>query len=59
MHLFGYQLILGTHHRDYELLHQGDLRQDLLRLIHPLLPSHRHELHIQMLHALLGSVILL
>ena len=59
MHLFGYQLILGTHHRDYELLHQDDLRQDLLRLIHLRLPFHRHELHIQMLHALLGSVILL
>ena len=59
MHLFGFLLILGTHHYDYALLHQGGLRQDQLRLIHLRLPFHRHELHTQTARALLGSVILL
>lgn len=57
MHLFGFLLILGTHHYDYALLHQGGLRQDRLRLIHLRLPFHRHELHTQTARALLGSVI--
>ena len=53
MHLFGFLLILGTHHYDYEQLHLDDLRQDQLRLIHLRLPFHRHELHTQTRRALL------